>query len=69
MKATKIITGSLAAGLAAALLGGAFWAQHTEIDSDRYIVSGDLNSVVGAVGGALFLALAAALIYRGARPR
>jgi hypothetical protein len=69
MKAAKIITGSLVAGLAAALLAGAFWAQNTDLDSDRYIVSGDVISVVGAVGGALCLALAAGLIYRCVRPR
>jgi hypothetical protein len=67
MKALQIITGSLAAGLAAALLAGAFWAQDANIDPDRYLVSGDVISVVGAVGGALFVALAAGLFYRAVR--
>jgi hypothetical protein len=69
MKTARIITGSLAAGLAAAFLSGAFWAQDAHIDSDRYLISGDVISVVGAVGGALLLALAAGLFYRAARPR
>ena len=68
MKALQIVTGSLAAGLAAAFLGGAFWAQDANIDPDRYLVSGDVISVVGAVAGALFLALAAGLFYRAVRP-
>ena len=68
MKALQIITGSLAAGLAAALLGGAFWAQDANIDPDRYLVGGEVISAVGAVGGALFLALAAGLFYRAVRP-
>jgi hypothetical protein len=69
MKAARIITGTIAAGLAAALLAGAFWAQDTDIDSDRYVVSGDVISLVGAVGGALCIVLAANLIFRGARSR
>ncbi len=68
MKALQIVTGSLAAGLAAAFLGGAFWAQDAAIDPDRYLVSGDVISVVSAVAGALFLALAAGLLYRVVRP-
>jgi hypothetical protein len=68
MKALQIITGSLAAGLAAAFLGGAFWAQDANIDADRYLISGDVITVVAAVAGALFVALAAGLFYRAARP-
>jgi hypothetical protein len=68
MKALQIVTGSLAAGLAAAFLGGAFWAQDANIDPDRYLVSGDVISVVAAVGGALFTALALGLFYRAVRP-
>ncbi len=67
MKALQLTTASLTAGLAAALLGGAFWAQDANIDSDRYLVSGDVITVVAAVGGALFVALTAGLIYRAAR--
>ena len=48
MKALQIVTGSVAAGLAAAFLGGAFWAQDANIDPDRYVVSGDVISVVSA---------------------
>jgi hypothetical protein len=69
MKALQIVTGSLAAGLAAAFLGGAFWAQDANIDPDRYLVSGDVISVVGAVAGALLLMLAAGLFYRAVRPQ
>ena len=61
MNALQIVTGSLAAGLAAAFLGGAFWAQDANIDPHRYLVSGDVISVVGAVAGALLLMLAAGL--------
>ena len=68
MKALQIVTGSLAAGLAAAFISGAFWAQDATIDPDRYLVSGDVISVVGAVAGALLLALAAGLFYRAVRP-
>jgi hypothetical protein len=68
MKALQIVTGTLAAGLAAAFVGGAFWAQDANIDPDRYVVSGDVISVVGAVAGALLLALAAGLFYRAVRP-
>jgi len=68
MKAGRIVTGSLAAGLAAAFLGGADWAQNADIASADYIVSGDAITVAGAVLGALFLALAALLIYTGVRP-
>jgi hypothetical protein len=68
MKALKVITGSVAAGLAAAFLGGAFWAQDADIDSDRYLVSGDVITVVAAVAGALFVVLAAGLFYRAVRP-
>jgi hypothetical protein len=67
MKAARIIFGTVAAGLAAALLSGAFWAQHSDIDWDRYLISDNVVSVVGAVGGALFVALAAGLFYRAAR--
>jgi hypothetical protein len=67
MKALNYITATLAAGLAAAFLGGAFWAQNANFDSDRYLVSGDAITVLAAVGGALFLALAAGLVYRAAR--
>jgi hypothetical protein len=69
MKAGKIITGSLAAGLAAAFLGGAVWGHNADVDWDRYIINGDVVTAVGAVGGALFLVLAARLIYLGVRPR
>jgi hypothetical protein len=69
MKAVQFITGTVAAGLAAALLAGAFWAQNATIDWDSYLISANLVSVVGAVGGALCLALAGSLIYRGARSR
>ncbi len=69
MRAVQIITGSLAAGLAAAFLSGAVWAQNADIDSARYIVSGDAITAVGAVAGALFLVLAASLFYLGVRPR
>ena len=68
MKALQIVTGSLAAGLAAAFLGGAFWAQNANIDPDRYLVSGDVISVLGGVAGALFLALAAVFFFRAVRP-
>ena len=68
MKALQIVTGSLAAGLAAAFLSGALWAQDANVDADRYLVSGDVISVVGAVAGALLLALAAGLFYRAVRP-
>lgn len=67
MKALQITTASLTAGLAAALLSGAFWAQNANIDWDRYFVNADLVSAVGAVGGALFVALTAGLVYRAAR--
>ena len=69
MKALQLTTAGVTAGLAAALLGGAFWAQNANIDSDRYLVSGDVITVVAAVGGALFLAVTAGLIYRAARRR
>jgi hypothetical protein len=69
MKALTIITASLTAGLAAALLGGAFWARSADIDWDRYLISADLVSVVGALGGAVFIALTAGLVYLGFRPR
>ena len=69
MRAVQIITGSLAAGLAAAFLSGAVWAQNADIDSARYVVSGDAITAFGAVAGALFLVLAAVLFYRGVRPR
>jgi hypothetical protein len=68
MKTLQIITATVAAGLAAAFLGGAFWAQDANIDPDRYVVSGDVITVVAAVVGALFVALAAGLVYRAARP-
>jgi hypothetical protein len=67
MKALQITTASLTAGLAAALLAGAFWAQNANIDWDDYFVNADLVSAVGAVGGALFVALTAGLIYRAFR--
>jgi hypothetical protein len=69
MKAVQIITGSLAAGLAAAFLAGAAWGQNADITWDPYIINGDVVTVVGAVGGALLLALAALLLYLGVRPR
>lgn len=69
MRAVQIITGSLAAGLAAAFLSGAVWAQNADIDSARYVVSGDAITAVGAVAGALFLVIAACLFYLGVRPR
>ena len=69
MNAARVITGSIAAGLAAAFLAGAFWAQGADIDSDRYVISGDVISIVGALGGALCLALAGNLFYRAARSR
>jgi hypothetical protein len=68
MKVGRIISGSIAAGLAAAFLGGADWAQSADVASADYIVSGDAITVAGAVLGALFLALAALLIYTGVRP-
>jgi hypothetical protein len=68
MKALKFIIGSIAAGLAAAFLGGAVWAHNAHIDPDRYIVSNDVITAAGAVGGALFLILAARLFYVGLRP-
>jgi hypothetical protein len=68
MKALQIITATVAAGLAAAFLGGAFWAQDANIDPDRYLVTGDVITVVAAVAGALFVALAAGLFYRAVRP-
>ena len=67
MKALQITTASLTAGLAAALLAGAFWAQHATIDWDDYFVNADLVSAVGAVGGALFVVLTGGLIYRAFR--
>jgi hypothetical protein len=69
MKALKIIAGSLAAALAAAFLAGAVWAHNADIDSADYIVSNDVITAAGAAGGALFLVLAAWLIYLGVRPR
>jgi hypothetical protein len=69
MKAGRIIAGVLAAGLAAAFLGGADWAQGADIASADYVVSGDAITVAGAVLGALFVALAARLVYTGLRPR
>ena len=68
MKTLSIITASFAASLAAAFLGGAFWAQDANIDSDRYLVSGDVITGVAAVLGALFVVLAAGLFYRAIRP-
>jgi len=68
MKAVQIVTGILAAGLAAAFLSGANWAHNADIDSARYIVSGDAIIIAGAVAGALFVVLAARLIYLGVRP-
>ncbi len=67
MKAVHLVTGSLAAGLAAAFVGGAFWAQDTDVDSARYLLSGDAITVAGAVLGALFAVLAARLLYAGVR--
>jgi hypothetical protein len=69
MKALSITTASLTAGLAAALLSGAFWAQHANIDWDHYFVSADVVTLVGAIGGALLLAVTAGLVYRGFRPQ
>jgi hypothetical protein len=69
MKAARIAAGSVAAGLAAALLAGAFWAQHADIDPDRYIINGDVITAVGALLGALCLALAGQLFYRSVRSR
>ena len=69
MKALSIITASVTAGLAAALLSGAIWAQNANIDWDRYFSSADVVTVAGAVGGALLVALTAGLIYRGFRPQ
>ena len=57
MKALSIITASVTAGLAAALLSGAIWAQNANIDWDRYFASADVVTVAGAVGGALLVAL------------
>jgi hypothetical protein len=69
MKALQLTTATVTAGLAAAFIGGAFWAQDANIDSDRYLISGDVISVVGAVAGALFVALTAGLVYHAARSR
>jgi uncharacterized membrane protein YfcA len=67
MKALQITTASLTAGLAAALLAGAFWAQSANVDWDRYLVNADVVTAVGAFGGALFVALTAGLVYRAFR--
>ena len=68
MKALTIITATLAAGLAAAFVGGAVWGYNADIDSERYLISNDVVTAAGAVGGAVFLALAAHLFRRGTRP-
>ena len=68
MKALQIITGTLAAGLAAAFLAGAVWGHDAKVDWDPYIINGDVVTAAGAVGGAVSLALAVLLIYRGVRP-
>jgi hypothetical protein len=67
MKALQITTASVTAGLAAALLAGAVWAQNANIDWDRYIGNADLVTAVGAVGGALLVALTAGLVSRAFR--
>jgi hypothetical protein len=69
MKALQLTTASVTAGLAAAFISGVFWAQNANIDSDRYLVSGDVISVVAGVAGALFVALTAGLVYRAVRPK
>lgn len=69
MKALQIVTGALAAGLAAAFLAGAFWAQDTAIDWNHYFLSADAVSIAGAVLGALFVVLAARLTYLAATRR
>jgi uncharacterized membrane protein YfcA len=67
MKAMQITTASVTAGLAAALLSGTFWAQHANVDWDRYFINADLVSAVGAIGGAILVALTAGLVYRAFR--
>ena len=67
MKALQIVTGGLAVGLAAAF-SVAPSGPRTPTSTSTYIVSGDVISVVGAVAGALLLALAAGLFYRAVRP-
>jgi hypothetical protein len=69
MRTLQLTTASVTTGLAAAFIGGAFWAQDANIDSDRYVISGDVISVVGAIAGALFVGLTALLVYRAARNR
>jgi hypothetical protein len=69
MKAANILSAILTAGLAAAFLGGAAWGHNADIDSDRYLISNDVITAVGAFGGALFLALTARFFYLGVRAR
>lgn len=69
MKALQIVTGLTAAGLAAAFLAGAVWAQRTGIDWDHYFLSADAVSIAGAALGALFVALAARLTSLAATRR
>ena len=69
MKALQLTTASVTAALAAAFIGGAFYGQEATIDPDRYLVSGDVISIVGAVAGAVFVALTAGLLYRAFRPQ
>ena len=42
MKTMQITTASVTAGLAAALLAGAVWAQHANINWDDYVGNADL---------------------------
>ena len=67
MKALQITTASVTAGLAAALLAGAVWAQGANIDWDDYFANANVVTAVGAIGGALFVALTAGLVYRAFR--
>ena len=68
MKAARITTATLFAGLAAAFLGGAVWGHNADIDSATYLITNDVITAAGAVGAAICLAIAARLFYRSARP-
>lgn len=68
MKAARITTATLFAGLTAAFLGGAVWGHNADIDSATYLITNDVITAVGAVGAAICLAIAARLFYRGVHP-
>ena len=69
MRTANILSAILTAGLAAAFLAGAVWGHNADIDSDRYLITNDVITAVGAAGGALFLALTARFFHLGVRTR